>query len=94
MPSGNFEQKDGYPSNTGSYYRRVKDCIIQQGYLSTIFYETFADKRRLRNGIFRRSLCEKPGEYDIIGMKCKTDSGGFTKVLQTQGKLNGITNLF
>ncbi len=71
MPSGNFKQKDGYPSNNGSHYRRVKDCIIQQV-----------------------TLCEKSGEYDIAGMKCKTDSGGLSKVLQTQGKLNGITNLF
>jgi len=66
MPSENFEQKDGYPSNNGSHYRRVKDCIIQQGYLSTVFYETFADKRRLRNGTFRRSLYVKSLESMIL----------------------------
>ena len=38
-PLGNFEQKDGYPSNNGSHYRRVKDCIIQQVHLSAVFYE-------------------------------------------------------
>jgi len=32
-PTGNFKQKDGYPSNNGSHDRRIKNCIIQNAYL-------------------------------------------------------------